>query len=226
MFKKIKSLFIVEQEPDSTSDEQKSAKQDTSITEVASKSFSEVNMKQVTVSKQGVDKFVNLLLKALDEAGQDGFDYLEFKNSIKSLSKISMDEATKYQSALAMAKTMGADGTSLESSAKHYLSVLANEKQKINDAYTEKISKDKTESEDKFKQLNDALRQKTQQLKKLEEELIMHKAELEKLEKEKKRAEQKANAIKSEFDQAFHLISGQISEDLEKLEKYLKLLHE
>lgn len=220
MFKKIKSLFIVEEEGTAIPDEISSKSQNTESSQSAFQNSTESS--STNVSKKGIDKFINLLLKAMDEAGQEGFDYLEFKDSIKSLENINMDEATKYKSALAMAQTMGADGSSLESSANYYLNILAMEKQKIYEAYEQKIKKDKEESVDQIQKVKEELKIKTAQLKKLENDLKMHNAELEKLEKDKTEGEQRANVIKSEFDKAYQLINGQITEDLKNLEKYLK----
>ena len=70
------------------------------------------------------DKFTEVLFSAMERDNQEGFDYLEFKQSLRSLEKMPMDEATRYQSALAMAKTLGANPVLLQQSAAHYLNVL------------------------------------------------------------------------------------------------------
>ena len=85
-------------------------------------------------------KFTEILLAAMERDNQEGFDYMEFKQSLQSLEKMPMDEATRYQSALAMAKTMGADPTTLLQSANHYLNVLKMEEKKFEEALSKQTS--------------------------------------------------------------------------------------
>jgi len=222
MFKKLKSLFIVEEGISDASTESSSPEVQSDSATTTFSSTADLDTLNSEVTKKGIDKFVNHLLKALDAAGQDGFDYLEFKNSVKSLENLNMDEETMFKSALAMAKTMGAEKSSLESSAKYYLSILASEKQKINDAYIEKVKSDQTETEKHISRLSDTIKSKADQLKKLELEIKQHSAELEKYKSEQGQNAQKAKVTLNEFEKAYQMINGQIAGDLEKLEKYLK----
>ena len=40
-----------------------------------------------------------MIIGALEKSNLQGFDYLEFRQSVDGLAKLSMDEATRYQSA-------------------------------------------------------------------------------------------------------------------------------
>ena len=110
---KLKSLFVVEDE--STAKNKKKAqpkKQSPSVSPPTSPSTNS-QKGQVAESSQGsrgqvTAKFMNILLGAMEKHNLDGFDYIEFKESLKSLEKMPMDERTRFQSAFAMAKTMGA----------------------------------------------------------------------------------------------------------------------
>ena len=59
----------------------------------------------------------------------EGLDYLEFKESLEALSKMQMDEETKYKSAYAVAASMGANVHKLIQTALHYVEVLKKEKE-------------------------------------------------------------------------------------------------
>ena len=74
---------------------------------------------------------MDVLAEALQNNNIDGVDYFEFRQSLLSLSKISMDEKTRYQSAFAMAQAMGATPKQLIETAEHYLNVLKNEEHKF-----------------------------------------------------------------------------------------------
>ena len=61
----------------------------------------------------------------------EGFDYLEYKQSLQSLEKMNMDNQTRYQSAFAMAQTMGAKAKNLIDSAQYYLKVMQKGRKQI-----------------------------------------------------------------------------------------------
>ena len=102
MWKNIRSLFIIEEgtEPQ----EEKTPPKAPSRQEPAPAAG------QVPESARGkvTEQFTEVLLRAMSENNIEGFDYLEYKKSLSSLRKMPMDEPTRYQSAFAMAQTMGA----------------------------------------------------------------------------------------------------------------------
>ena len=118
MLKKLKSLFFVEDESaaaaqgKSTSSEEKATPEANQSSVKKEVSSNKMSNPAAVPSK----KFIDVLLKAIEANNLEGFDYLEFKQSLQSLTKVEMDEVTRYQSALAMAKTMGANKKSLVSS--------------------------------------------------------------------------------------------------------------
>ena len=110
MLKKLKSLFVVEDESAAklTKEKEEVETVPESTTPVAPQ-VDEFVDSSATPSPGKVDtKFLNILLGAMDKNNLDGFDYLEYRQSLLNLSKMAMDEATKYKSAFAAAQTMGA----------------------------------------------------------------------------------------------------------------------
>ena len=55
------------------------------------------------------DKFSVALVKALKSSAQPGFDYLKFKQSVKTMADMNMDTETSFKSAFATASTHGFD---------------------------------------------------------------------------------------------------------------------
>jgi len=130
MLKNLKSLFIVEDE-----EENKEAPKPSEKT--AGKSDKEPVVStppplpntSVSASSQGVldTNIVEKLLQAIEKNNLEGFDYLEYKKSLKALEKMPMDEATKYRSAFATASTMGVTLDKLIQTTNFYIGVLDKE---------------------------------------------------------------------------------------------------
>lgn len=74
------------------------------------------------------ERFATLLLKALEKKNLDGYDYLEFKQSMAALAKQGIEGETALKSAYAMGTTMGLTMDKLVKSAEYYRQVLQDEK--------------------------------------------------------------------------------------------------
>jgi len=167
-------------------------------------------------------KFVQVLLGAMDKANLEGFDYLEYKQSLKSLEKMPMDEKTRYISAFAAAQTMGATPDKLVQAANHYLNVLKKEDQKFEQALVNQRSKQVGNKQQQIKQSELLIKEKSEQIKKLTLEIEQHKKLREKLSKEISGATIKVEQTKNNFIASYQLLVAQIKEDIEKIKLYLK----
>ena len=110
MFKKLKSVFVVEEEGKSTKPTTSknkttpAAKSSPTKPKSAAKSQPSAAPKSSGQAKPE-NKFVDMLLRSIEANNIEGFDYLEYKQSLQSLMKIESDEAKRYQNAYAMAQT-------------------------------------------------------------------------------------------------------------------------
>ena len=162
MLKRLKSIFIVEEEekfefPKKGSEVKESPK---------------VEAIPVGEDVKPSEKFINSLLKAIENNNLEGFDYLEYKQSLRSLASMDMDEETKFNSAFAMAKTMGATKNALIESANHYLIILKAEEGKFNEAYKKQQQKQVGERRERLRNIESSIRKKEDQIKKLQEEKL------------------------------------------------------
>jgi len=223
MFKKLKSLFVIEDE-DSKSKAQQQTGQEAQNTKnqnpvkVVKPTFDSANPPKGKVD----EKFVNRLLGAIEEGNLDGFDYLEYKQAMQNLSKVEMDEATKYKSALAMAKTMGATPDSLLSAAQHYIKLLEKEEQKFLEAFKNQLSRQQNDSKEKLKNLESGIKLKNKKIEELKKEIESNTKELDKLNSAAETTKAKVESTKNSFYHAYHIVSRQILDDIEKMKKYLK----
>ncbi len=219
MLKNLKSLFIVEEETPKTKSSGKAK-------ETASKSKATPAKPAATSSPtrkgQIKAKFTDILLGAMEKANLDGFDYLEYKKSLKSLQKMNMDEATSFQSAYAMAQTMNATPAHLVQTAEHYLKVLLDEEQKFEQALENqqesRIGNKRKEKENLAAQI----KSKEEQIKQLQADIEKSKTQLGKLDKEIQNAVQSIETTKGDFIASYQNLTDQIKSDVEKMKKYLK----
>lgn len=242
MLKKLKRIFIVEDET-LLQQEAKSKDGGTAQKTVPQPSQSKTSSKQKkTSAKQKPDtsapistgtkkssgsskpdtKFVNLLLGAIEENNIDGFDYIEFKNSLKSLEKVESDEAKRFQNAFAMAGAMGLTKSKLFSSAKHYVSVLDKEEKKFAQAFNGQREKQINDRENKGKTLEQSIKTKEAQIKKLQAEIDKEKKQLGSVEADLKKAMTKVEVTREGFYAAYHMVLNQIKDDLDKISNYIK----
>ena len=232
MFDKLKSLFIADDEEFTRKvtgksipkEEPKLADQSAvkgtkeKMTTSSSIPTDSSNVKKGKVS----DKFTNILFAAIEKADQEGFDYLEFRNSLASLRKMDMDEATRFKSAYAMAQTMDATPGQLISSANHYLSVLAQEEQKFGSALVNQRERQIGDKKQELEKVSQAIRSKAEQIKRLSAEIEQHQQQLATLEKEVQQAAGKVENTQRNFVASYQAIVSQIQGDVEKMKQYLK----
>jgi uncharacterized membrane protein YccC len=214
--KKFKSVFIVDDESTKTAPSTESATKAEQSAPTASTAA------PVSDSGSISDKFLDALATAMERHNQEGFDYFEFRQALKNLSKMSMDEQTRFQSAFAMAQTMGITAAKLADSAQHYLGVLNGEKQHFSEAHAQQIAKLVGNREEEAKNLDAAMQQKADQIKKLTEEIEQHKLRSEQIRQEISDSTVKIEATKADFEVTFQAVYGQVQEDLHKIQQYLK----
>lgn len=221
ILKKIKGLFIVEDA--STQSQNTTATQETTQTE-------QVNVpQQKTVSPSTVfntegaynQKVFDSLTQALEANNMQGFDYLEFRGSLLSLSKMPMDEATRYRSAYAMAQTMGADVKKLNDTANHYLNVLKNEELKFQQALDNQRSNGLGAKEQEIAGLQNAINQKTELLKQIQQEIEQHQAQIENIKQQIGESSSKIAQAQGDFNITYDTLINQIQQDIQNIQKYL-----
>lgn len=212
--KKVKSVFIVEDESQNANTQQTTATQ-------SSQTSSEVAT-PVNVSGSVSNKFLDVLAAALEKNNQEGFDYFEFRQALKNLSKMSMDEQTRFQSAFAMAQTMGVTPAKLVESAQYYLNVLSNEQTRFNEAHAQQRAKLIGSREDDIKNLENQIQQKTQQIAQLTQEIESSRQQSEQIRKEISDSTVKIETTKADFELTFQSVVSQLQDDVVKIQQYLK----
>lgn len=219
MLKKIKSLFVLEEgQVKEVSDQT-----NTNVSNPATPP-SHPTSERPTVNPEGTvsSKFLEVMAGAMEQNNLPGFDYMEYKQSLQSLEKMNMDEATRFKSALAMAQTMGANADGLLKSANHYIQVLNQEESKFEQALINQKTVQIKEKEEKAKRLQQIIIEKGQQIEKLNNEIASHRQEMDGIQSELDQTKQKLETTKNDFLATYQTLIGQIKSDIEKMNLYLK----
>ncbi len=215
---KLKGIFIVEepQKPSTTSTTS------TQNTQPVSPQSTYTPPVIVTGNGQVSEKFMNALLESMQNNNTPGFDYFEFRQSIQNLSKMPMDEATRYQSAFAMAQTMNVLPQTLVSSAQNYVQILAAEEQKFHQALANKEGSDVNAKQQEINNLDAAIKQKAEQIKQLTEQIQQNQSQMEALKAQISEASSKVAATKNDFVVTYNALVNEIKKDIDNMQRYLK----
>jgi hypothetical protein len=225
ILKKFKSVFIVEDDAAPVASAASGGQHPAEMTSRPSKtSQASTTAPVANAPTTGAvnEKFVEVLASALERNNQEGFDYFEFRQSLINLSKMPMDEQTRFQSAYAMAQTMGATSGKLVESAKHYLGVLNGEQARFSEAHAQQKAKLIGNREEEAKKLEEMALQKAEMIKQLTQEIEEHRRQSEKVRQEIVESTVKIENTKSDFEATFASVYGQIQEDVNKIQQYLK----
>lgn len=221
MLKNLKSLFVVEEKggPQPSEGTSGNKTETPQVHQPASQTF------KVTTGSAGAgnvqEKFLEVLFAALENSNQAGFDYMEFKNFLRSLADVPMDDLTRYKSAFATAQTMGATKANIVSSAKHYITILANEQTKFQQALSAQKDKNLTGKQDEIKQLEQTIKTKEAEIEKLKADLEDHRKQIGGLEVEINEASEKITQTADDFAATYQALLSQIEQDINHIESHL-----
>ncbi len=226
---KISNLFFVEEEGTAENKEKnkvvEAAKVSTpSVTQATNATQPQQynTMSTTAVDTEITAKAKEALFKALNDANFEGYDYLEFKESLKALEKVIADEPTRYKSAFAAVSTLGVTNQKLLDTAQKYIEILKNEEKKFLSALGTKSEIDVTGAEKKILQIGEDIKKKDEEIARIIAE--KQKMEQEKIDIANSIAETKAKIENSKngFYSAFNEITGNIVTDINKMTNYLK----
>lgn len=181
-----------------------------------------VNFSELFENGDPIDsKSASSLLKALKTNNLDGFDYLEFKQSLRALLHMNMDIGTALKSAFATASTMGVTKEKLVKSADFYRGILSKEKQQFDSALQRQIQQkvvSKKEETESFKEKIGLHEKKIEQLKKEMEAMQQQIDNADQIIQEEK---SKLEAINTNFESTFNSIVAQIDQDVKNINNFI-----
>lgn len=218
MLKKIKSLFVVEAENPAVQNSENKRKVNDVKTEVPTAPSTGPAVKPSKVADQ---QLTAKLREAIEANNLEGFDYLEFKNTLNSIIHVIEDEATRYKTAFEMAKTMGASKDTLLDSINHYVDILKNEAFKFDQALENQKQKQITSREEDIHQLQKSVKDKEELIQKLTSEISDTRKKMDEKRSELQQAVDKIENTHAQFTNSIESLNQQLLVDQQNLTKYI-----
>ena len=168
------------------------------------------------------EKSVYALLRALKNnfEGQK-FDYIHYKQSVKSLSEMQMDEATSHKSAFMTAATMGLTKESLLASAQNYARVLDNERESFAKALLNQQSQKVEGRKAEVSQYEQKIESHKLKIKELEREIEIFTEKVNSVDQDVELAAKKIAGTKEKFLSVYEVLSKEIAEDIKTINTIL-----
>lgn len=228
MFKKLKKLFVVEDESiDEKLEKVINQTQNPPVKKSKVKKEEKTSIEtevfdsNIKGPAKPAKKFTTILLKALNRNNLEGSDYLEFKDSLHSLKGVIEDEATRFKSSYAVLSNNGVTKEKLIETSKHYLDVLKEEKSNFESTFRTQQAKQIKAREDKIVKLTQGLEKKKVQLQKLITEIESMETQLKSSKTEINQVAGKVQLTKDQFMASYHVIVEQIKHDVANIKKYI-----
>lgn len=181
-----------------------------------------IDLKKLFASDDNVDSATfNALLKAIKEKHQDGFDYLRFKQSLKSMSKLDMDEDTSVKSAFVTASTLGITKTKLLNSTKFYMTILQKERESFAEAMQNQLKSKVEAKKVEAEKLAVKIQDYKKKIKKMEEEMALYQNKIDSVDSEMESAREKIEQTRDKFEATYSSIVEIMEDDLNKIERIL-----
>ena len=181
-----------------------------------------IDLKKLFKGSEDVDtKTYNALLKALKEKHQDGFDYLRFKQSVKSMQELDMDEDTSIKSAFMTARTMGLTKTKLLNSNRFYQTVLKKEMESFAEAMRNQMKQRVDGKKDEAEKLAAKIEEYKKKIAKMEEEMQLYQQKIDSVDEEMASARQKIEETRDRFQASYNMIVDIVEDDAGKIERIL-----
>ncbi|MEM9928672.1 MAG: hypothetical protein AAF840_02530 [Bacteroidota bacterium] len=170
---------------------------------------------------QDDDRFANVLMKALEDKNLEGFDYLEFKQSVAKLKEIGMDHDTALRAAFGTGSTVGLTLEKLVKTAKYYTEVLQDEKSKFMNSMEKHLMSNVEGKAKETGELKKKIANWEAKIEQLQEEVAKAKAKIAAADELINTAKDKATMNQQGFDQALKVITGIIREDVANITRVL-----
>jgi len=172
-------------------------------------------------------KFMEHFAALLEKANQPGPDYFEFRDMLRNLSNLNLNEDQQYQAAWASFKAMagGANAPAvsvLTNTANQYLTALNND----HDGFVKTADSMLTERvgglQNEQKQLLSDNESIARQIAELQQKINANNERLSKIKDEIDEQSVKIAQSKNNYEATLAVVTGQIKRDISKIETYLK----
>jgi len=179
-------------------------------------------LKEIFNNIENLDtKSVDSLIQSIEKNNIPGFDFVEFKQSLAALAKMSLDEATAIKSAFATASTVGLTKQKLLESGEYYKGILRKEKEMFDVALQNQIKIKVEGKQIEVKKLQEDIEKHKQTILQLEKQIEDARDVIQSADNVIKTEKDKIDTTKNNFEKAFEHLSSQIDTDLKNINQYI-----
>ncbi len=179
-----------------------------------------------SVSPGTVDtKFVDHFAQVLEKANQPGPDYFEFRETLRNLAGLGLDETKQYQAAWASFRALagGTDASVLTNTANQYLTLLNADHEAFQKSVTDALAERVGGLQSEQKQLTTENESLTKQIAELQQRIQTNSDRLAKIGGEIDEQSQKITQNRNNFETTYTHFTEQIKADISKIQTYLLL---
>jgi len=215
----LKSLFVAEEETISiplAENRSVNRADHTDLKEAAEQLITSLN------TPKPVSKTKQILIDVLEDEGNKKIGYNQYKKSLIALKSIIPDEKTRFASAFIASASLGLTKENLLFTLEDSKKVLEKEKIRFDGNITSDLDEELKNNQNQVISLQDNIAKKTEELKKLTEEIA-------ELQKNKKEAEDyivakqnKVEKLKEDFNYSYNELNNELDSDLSKIRTYLQ----
>ena len=166
-------------------------------------------------------KIADILLKAMQDGNLEGFDYLEFKESLEKLTSITADEETRYKTAYAVVSSMGTNVHKLIESARHYVTILAREKERFGKEVLKKMERELGAKKKSIVGLDQSIKDKKAEIEKLKKDIDSIQRQMIEEIAQVDQDSGKVKEVETDFNFTYSFIKGKIDKDIRNMREYL-----
>jgi len=166
-------------------------------------------------------KSVDFLENAMIKETQPGFDYLKFKQSVDQLAGLKLDVPTSLKSAFMTASTIGVTKDSLLQSARHYLTILGDEKKQFDQALNNQVQQRIDSKKAELAQLQKQIEDHKRQIVTLEKQIVEFQGQIARSDEGVAEAKASIEQTKTKFENTYQQFVSAIELDITAIQQNL-----
>jgi hypothetical protein len=160
-------------------------------------------------------------IKAIKESNMAGMDYLKFKQSVKNLMAMNMDEATSFKSAFATATTLGLSKEELIKSIYYYEKVINDKRDEFIDAMKNSIAAKVEEPKQEIIDYQNSIIKMEKEIEILKQKIELTRQKIETSSEQVVISEEKIENTRKEFLAVYEAFMVKLKDDKDNFEKML-----
>jgi chromosome segregation ATPase len=165
------------------------------------------------------NRFANALMRALEKKNLEGFDYLEFKQSVTRMTEMGMDLDTAVNSAFITGSSMGLTKEKLIKTANYYAGVLQDEQTQFMRSLQKHLVDNVEGKAKQTAQLKEKIAAWETKIQQLQEQITAARQQIDSADAQIEQAREKAEKNQRGFEEALSTITQTIEEDIANIQR-------